>query len=311
MKQLFVLGAVLSLGLFAADAHAQMGAVRGKVLDDTGAPAVEAQVRLLFKGQLNKDVTIKTNKKGEYMQVGLPPGSYEVTVTKDGFAPMTFTASVGAGGPTDMRDVNLVKGGAAAAGAAGKAVSSTGALRTAVTAAREGRHDEAEAAVQKVIAADPGDAQAHSILGYIYVQKKDWASAEKAYLKAKELDPSNTDTILGLTETYQKQGNIEKATEILTAATQANPQDGQLQFSLALHYMNTQRQPEAAEALKKAQAATPDNAEIYYYQATLAIQQNDAPGAVGLLEKYLSMSPSNTQNVATAQGLLTALKPKK
>ena len=41
------------------------------------------------------------------------------------------------------------------------------------------------------------------------------------------------------------------------------------------------------------------------------VGQNKIPDAVQSLEKFLSMNPGNAQNVATAQGLLAALKPKK
>jgi Tfp pilus assembly protein PilF len=309
MKHLFALGVFLSAGLLAADAHAQMGAVRGKVVDEAGAPVADAQVRLLFKGQLTKDVTLKTNKRGEYMQVGLPAGNYDITVTKEGFAPQPVSAKVDAGGPTDMLPVKLTKARAAAGPAQG--ASGTGDLRAAVNAAREGKFDEAEAAVKKVIAADPADGQAQSILGYVYIQKQDWPGAQAAYTKALELTPDSTDSVLGLAEAYQKQGNADKATEVLVKAAEANPQDGALQFSVGLHHLNANHPAEAAAALKKAQALTPDNPEVYFYLGTVAVGQNDIPGAVAHLEKYLSMSPSNAQNTATARGLLSALKPQK
>jgi len=41
------------------------------------------------------------------------------------------------------------------------------------------------------------------------------------------------------------------------------------------------------------------------------VGQNKVPEAIASLEKYLAMNPQNPQNVATAQGLLGYLKPKK
>jgi len=68
---------------------------------------------------------------------------------------------------------------------------------------------------------------------------------------------------------------------------------------------------EAIAAFQKAAAADPANAEPYFYMGTILVGQNKVPDAVTSLEKYLSMNPTNAQNVATAQGLLQALKPKK
>ena len=67
----------------------------------------------------------------------------------------------------------------------------------------------------------------------------------------------------------------------------------------------------AHAAFSKAAEADPANPEVYYYLGTLDVGQNKIPEAIAHLEKYLSMNPTSPQNVATAQGLLQALKPKK
>jgi TolA-binding protein len=51
--------------------------------------------------------------------------------------------------------------------------------------------------------------------------------------------------------------------------------------------------------------------DAYYHLGTLYVGQNKITEAVQSLEKYLASNPTNPQNVATAQGLLAALKPKK
>ena len=57
--------------------------------------------------------------------------------------------------------------------------------------------------------------------------------------------------------------------------------------------------------------ADASNPEPYFYMGTILVGQNKVPDAIASLEKYLTMNPQNAQNVATAQGLLQALKPKK
>jgi hypothetical protein len=42
--------------------------------------------------------------------------------------------------------------------------------------------------------------------------------------------------------------------------------------------------------------------------STLLLNQGKVPEAIQSLEKYLSLNPTDTTNVATAQGLLKALK---
>ena len=55
-------------------------------------------------------------------------------------------------------------------------------------------------------------------------------------------------------------------------------------------------------------AADPTNAEPYYYLGTIAVGQNKTAECIAHLEKYLSLNPQNAQNVATAKGLIAALK---
>src|SRR5512147_90586 len=79
---------LLGLGLVAAQpAAAQTGSARGKVLDDKGQPVLDAKVTIEFMGGITRKFETKTNKKGEFMQVGMQPGPYRFTVAKEGFAP--------------------------------------------------------------------------------------------------------------------------------------------------------------------------------------------------------------------------------
>jgi TolA-binding protein len=48
--------------------------------------------------------------------------------------------------------------------------------------------------------------------------------------------------------------------------------------------------------------------EAHYYLGTLLVGQGKVPEAIEHLESYVASEPPNAQNVATAQGLLEALK---
>src|SRR5437016_3435968 len=75
----------LALGvvLVAPPAFAQSGQIKGKVTDAQGAPVDGAKVLIENLDKGAKALETKTNKKGEYIQVGLYPGKYRVTVSKD------------------------------------------------------------------------------------------------------------------------------------------------------------------------------------------------------------------------------------
>src|SRR5438128_6884579 len=94
------------------------GAVRGRVTDEKGQPLPEAVVNLDFQGGVNRKFDTKTNKKGEFTQVGLTPGGYRITANKEGYQGAYVDTRVSLGEPMQLPDLKLVsKAAAQAAGA--------------------------------------------------------------------------------------------------------------------------------------------------------------------------------------------------
>jgi Flp pilus assembly protein TadD len=308
---------LLTAGLFAAlalagsPAAAQTGTARGKVVDDKGQPVADAKVVMEYMGGVTRKLETKTSKKGEFTQVGMQPGPYRFTVSKDGYQGVYIDARVSLGDPTYLPEFKLVPVAAATGGAGGGLAELKGAFARAVELYQAGKLDEAAAAYVEILAKQPSVPEAHYNLGVIYSQKKDAASAEASYLKAIELKPDYAEALVGLANLYQAGGQVAKAEALLGKAAADYPADGKIQFALAVAYFNTGKSAEAEGAFKKAKDLDPDNAEVYYFLGTIAVGQNNVPEAVANLEKYLSMSPTNQQNVATAQSLLGYLKPKK
>jgi hypothetical protein len=76
------------------------GTMKGVVNDDKGQPVDGAKVVIEMNGGTGRRFETKTNKKGEYFQIGLNPGSYKVTAEKDKLAsaPVTLTVRQRDGG---------------------------------------------------------------------------------------------------------------------------------------------------------------------------------------------------------------------
>jgi tetratricopeptide (TPR) repeat protein len=294
------------------------GAVRGRVVDEKGQAVPEALVNLDFQGGVTRKFDTKTNKKGEFTQVGLAPGGYRITANKEGYQGTYIDTRINLGEPMQLPEMKLTSKSAAqaAAGAAGSdADKANNALRELFAKANQlstdGKADEAIAAYQEVLAKNPQIAEADYNIGFLESQKKDWPAAEAAYLKAMEVRPGYGEAIAGLARVYQDSGQTDKATALLTKAASDNPKDAKVNFNLGVFYLNSGHSEEAQAAFQKSAEADPTNPEVYYYLGTLAVGQNKIPEAIASLEKYLAMKPTNTQNIATAQGLLQALKPKK
>jgi len=287
--------------------------IRGRVVDQDGKPLADVQVTMeLQGGDMVKKAVVKTKLKGDFTQVGLPRGAYQVTFAKEGFAGLVEKMMVSTGETTEMGDVKLTSAAkAAAAGVGGAKAAAQSEMNGAVQLANEKKYDEAIAAFKAILAKSPNNAMAHHNLGWVYTQKEDWANAEPEFRKAIELDPDSSDSYSALMNLFRKTGKSADAAEFLAKAAETQPDNGVVQYNLAVQLINAQKNAEAMAALQKAAVAMPDNAEIYYLMGTTSLNLNNIPDTIKNLEKYLSMAPTNAQNVETAKALIAALKPKK
>jgi tetratricopeptide (TPR) repeat protein len=314
MKRVSVAAGLVAASLLATPSPGwaqSTGAARGRVVDEKGQPLPETVVTLDFQGGVTRKFDTKTNKKGEFTQVGLTPGGYRITANKEGFQGAYLDTRIGLGEPTQLPDLKLVSKAAAVAAAGGEADKAQAAVRElftkAVQLSQENKYDEAIAAYNEILVKNPSVPEVYLNLGYVNRQKKDWAAAEAAYKKALEVKPGYSEASAGLLGVYQDSGQADKA----AALGAASASDPKVQFGIAVAALNAGKSEEAMAAFQKVAAADPANVEVNYYLGTLEVGQNKIPEAVAHLEKYLSLNPTNAQNVATAKGLLQALKPAK
>lgn len=304
-------GLALLVALVSVEARAQTGILRGRVLDDQGKAIEEAKIEMDYQGGVNRKNETKTNKKGEYTQVGLAPGNYKITASKEGFQSGVLELRVGIGEPTTPPDFKLVPlAKARKAAGAGPDPLALG-FNEATGLAKAGKFDEAEAKTRELIATNPTVPELQRVLGYVLAQKKDWAGAEAAYKKALELKPDYNEATMGLIDVYRSSGRPADAEQLLSKAAEAAPQDGKVQFQIGVAAFNSGKSPEAIAAFEKTLELDPTNLEAHYFLGSLMVGQNKIPEAVGHLEKYLASNPPAGQNRTTAEGLLAALKPKK
>lgn len=315
MKRFFVAaGALAVLALLGSDARAQTGTVRGKIVDESGQGLIDAKITIEYQGGLTRSYSTKTNKKGEYTQVGLPIGDYKITATKDGFQGAYVTLHVGLGEPTQVPELKLVsaetaqKAATTKSGATRAQISSD--FKAAYELTQQGKLDEAEAAYKAMLAKTPDIPEVYYNLGFIAGKRKDLAASAESYAKAVELKADYADAISALADTYKAMGQADKAQETLAKAVKDFPDDGAILYNAAVFEFNGGRAAEAAELFKKVEQADPANAEVHYFLGSLSLQTGDLPGATAHLEKYLASAPTNAQFKATAEGLLAYLKKK-
>jgi len=284
---------------------AQTGGVRGKILDDKGAPLEAVAVKMEFQGGVTLAFENKTNKKGEFMQIGLRPGNWKFTYTREGFQVFASPYRVALGDATVLPDVKLTSARAAAAVQADDIQKVFG---EAVAKLQAGDHDGAIAAFDALILKNPSLAEAHYNKAFAQYQKKDMEAAETTLKRALEIRADYSDARILLSNIYSAQGLKDKAVEVMSAG--AGGADPKQLFNLGLALLNSGKNAEAAEVFAKVEAADPKHVEVQYYLATAALNAGKTDECVQRLEKYLSLNPASEQNKATALGLIAALKKK-
>ena len=269
---LFALALVISFVTISPAFAQSTGMVKGVVTDDKGQPVADAQVTIEMNGGTGRKFETKTNKKGEYIQIGLGSGSYKVTAEKDklGSAPATVQVRANA-----TQEANLTL--AMASASAAKEVQAKNAAITkifdeGVQLSNAGNHDAAIAKFQEAIGIIPTCYNCYNNIAFSYTAKKDFANAETAYKKSIEVKPDDAAAYVGL----------------------------------AGIYFNTGKAADAKPLVEKAVSLDPSNADAHYIYGMTLVSE-DAAKAKAQFEEFVKLAPT-APNAAIAKSLIAELE---
>jgi tetratricopeptide (TPR) repeat protein len=301
---LAVLLLICGMALAAPPATAQnVASMSGAVTDQTGKPLADLVVVLKHK-DTGTVYTLHTDSKGEYKQIGIRPGLYDVTLKpkdKDvAIVTLGFNVQLG----DNHFDIDLKKllaqqseeeasarkkveedqkkfEGMKAAYAAGQAKAdeadkARAEMLKAPAADRAGMKDRVNGLYQQALgdfqqaqqAAPEKDPNLHLVyhqLGYAYEMLGNYNDAITAYQKSIDLRPTSADYYNSLAVAYAKAGKLPEATQACEKAASLDPvKAGAGWLNLGVILYNANRLAEAIEPLKKATAASPNNPQAWY-----------------------------------------------
>src|SRR5690349_21685712 len=75
--------ALIAISIALPAAAQSTGMVKGVVKDEKGQPVDGAKISIDMTEGVTRHFETKSNKKGEFVQIGLQPGGYNVTAEKD------------------------------------------------------------------------------------------------------------------------------------------------------------------------------------------------------------------------------------
>jgi len=311
-----VIAFVMAVAAYAVPAAAQSGQLKGKVVDAQNKPVEGAKI-FMEATDTGRKFETKTNGKGEFVQIGLPPGNYQVTASKEKMSQM-FPVRVG----LDQKEVNFVlkpggDGGAMSADEIKKETARRETIKTTfaegATLTNEGKYDEAIAKFNAVIVEIPKCSDCYNNLGAIYSRKQEWDKAEEAFKKVIELAPDNVEAYNGLATVYNAQKKFKEAQAMSAEANKRLSAPGGAGGNVSALYnasvisWNSNDFAKAHELLEQAVKLDPAHADSHFMLGRVLINLGKLGEAATEFETYLKLAPTGP-NAKEAQTNFDALK---
>lgn len=315
-----IAGVVAALVATALPAAAQVGSLRGKVVDETGKPVEGAEIVLDFVGDYTRQFKTVTDKNGEWVRAGMPAGggSWTITAKKGDLTGMTRGTRVRLGEMVRLDPITIKAGGANPATAnlsadeiakRNKRQAELEAMFEGAKAALEaGNTDDALAKLTAITVEVPNCAACFDQIGSIQIKKGDLAAAEAAYLKSIEIDATKPTPYAALATIYNTQKKFDESTKMSAKANElSGGGDASSIYNQGIAFWNAGKAAEAEAQFERASTMDPKMADAFYFLGMSRVNQGKLKEAKVPFETYLKLAPDGA-NAATAKAILDTIK---
>lgn len=297
--------ALAVLFVMAGPAAAQ-SVIRGRVVDQGGKP-VEGAAVTIEATESNRRAQVKTNRNGEFMQIGLPSGRYNVTATKDNLK-QVLPATVSQGTPVELTFQLTPQSGLTPEQVKSNQETQTLA-QEAIDAMRAGRDEDAIKLFNELVVKVPTCSDCYYNLGVAYSKRQQFAEAEASFLKATELAPNSADAYTGLANVYNAQKKFDQAQQASAKAAELSGGAGgggsaEALYNQGVILWNAGKFAEAKVQFEAAIKTDPKMAMAHYQLGMANLNLGQIPEARKAFEGYLTAEP----NGAKAAEVQTFLK---
>ena len=275
-------------------ASAQTALVRGKATGLNGEILVGYPI-IIKTNERNQTYKTKTNKRGEYVYMGLRPGKYDIELWSPEGAKLTgmldFPLKMG---PIQL-DFDLAK------------EKEKRESNPAFIAAKK-EQEEAQAKIKQEFRS----LKEHFDAGNLYAQQKNYDEAITHFKSALAMAKMRNVPIVvaRIADTYSDAGKYEEAEKSYKQAIELQPEVASLHSNFALALAKMGRVDEARVEFDKASELNPEGAAKNYFNlgAILYNQGNQMEDAVAAFKKCLDINPEHADaHYLTAQAMMGKL----
>lgn len=279
----------------------QQGAFRGTVKDKKGNPLEGVRITIISMSYSTVKLTVRSDSKGQFIQIGLQPDYYQLRCEKEGFLPVVLEKRVPLGETVDA-GFTMEEG----APTMGEALGEKD-FKRGNDLFSSGKYEEAVEAYKEAIVKEPQEPIYQNNLGICYTRLEKYDLAIEAFQAVLKDRPGSYSANRSLGELYGLQNKYGEALPYFAKASEVSPDDPDAFYNLGACLVNTQDYDRAAVAFLKAKELKPDYAAVYYQLGMISVNQNKKEEAIQHLEKFLELAPDDAK-AATARQLLDYLK---
>ena len=295
----YLIRAVLTVAVVLAVSSqaAAQSMVRGTVVDGQGQPIEGAAVTIQAAEGIRSSETT-TNEDGEFMQIGLSSGEYNVIVEKDDLR-QVLPATITQGAPVElsfqltptsgMTEEQIKEQQAFQALAAG-----------AIAALGAGRNDEAIQMFGEILLKAPDCSDCHYNIGVAYSNGERYDEAEAAFQQAIVIAPTGA-AYTGLANLYNAQQRFDLAQEASAKAAELAAAGGggvnaEALYNQGVILWNGGNFADAKVQFEQAVQADPSLAMAHYQLGMANLNLGQIPEARQAFEAYLGVDPDGPKS---------------
>ena len=285
LKRFLVVAALTSLPVSAS----ATGVIKGKITDPEGKPIRDVKITLVDPAR-GQTYALRTNKKGEYYQMGINPAEYRMKIERDGFLPLEGKFFIS---PEEENVYNAVL--APAETAPVKPAWEDANVR-ANSLYREGRFEEALDIYRGILAQDAGLAPIHFNAGNCLYQLGRYEDSVASFREAVRLKPDFFEAYTNLANAYGKVKKFDEGLSVFEDALKAYPENPAILSSAGLLHLNAGHSDRAIACLEKAASLDPNAADHFYSLGIAYTQKGDLGKAVESYEKFVALNKDVVEN---------------
>lgn len=265
--------------MLALPAAAQNRVFKGKITDSKGQPIAGATILIQGLESKARTYNTKTDKKGNFIYMGLPDGFYYVAARAQGFTP-AYKANIRATIQQET-EINLQL-------EPGQDMK----LPFEMTP-EEIKQLEQEAKKAEQRKQSSGEVQALFDVGNKLSEEGKNEEAIEQYKKALEKDPEQTNIMGNMAESYKKLGKYQEALDLYKKAITINPNDAVLYTNMGVVLDKLGKSAESQEAFKKAASMNPGgSAQSYYNIGATMVNSGRTAEAADAFKQAITADPN-------------------